>query len=737
MFEIPEGGFPELLDDIVFIIPVEDGDPHDASFLQGFPRSLMRNSGLVRLANTLPSNIRELSPKAKEARVPRRMSGQAPVRWYGQSPKALFGMTTPPFAPFVLLLLGEGHKIKTYQDWVTAHSFPLTVIAESGGTISYKDFSIEKLRQSFLHICDALEGQVQTHAIEQAKENLSCWIEPDPKELEYQIGGHNVTYPNALALHTLGYQNIYYGNFTDLTEGIAPYVEEIIKTTRTVLHERETVGERQANQYFRCPPSLNLFAPAIYPHIREISASDALFSVEEKKRFALVKDAIEKQEGYSYEFTNIEKARLFMGAKFGAEPKPHFLMMERAAELSFATECIGTLTASELSATIRLPNKINRTNGQVKQFAQQYRARQATERKRAESFRRVQDLITSAVPDEFKQFIESAKDGIRIIADAHLEWMNLKGLPLCIQKNVSRIPVTPGNLFISQISAQQYIHLVPENFSEILVLSAIHETDPISRFFDIAFETFAPEYKDQVSIRTVRIKNKKDLIEALNSFNGAMAIFDGHGRHEPGYPAMLQLLDEEIDIWTLQSIMPRVPPIVILSACDTHAADRNHASTANGLLAIGARAVLGSVFPINAHDASAFVARLLYRVVEYVPKAHELYNRSLTWMEIMSGMIRMQLLTDFCRRLEIEKIIDHNGYQRIHLEGNIAINSGADWPFDIVIAKLVEEGIEEGLVLKELCSAAANSTAISYLHLGRPETIIIHPSEEFRKEIYA
>ena len=113
-----------------------------------------------------------------------------------------------------------------------------------------------------------------------------------------------------------------------------------------------------------------------------------------------------------------------------------------------------------------------------------------------------------------------------------------------------------------------------------------------------------------------------------------------------------QLIEEKIDIWQLQRKRPRVPPIVVLSACDTHAADRNHASTANGFLSIGARAVLGSVFPIDAEDAASFVARLLYRIAKFIPSAQKQFNRSLTWMEIMGGMIRMQLLTDFCRLLK-------------------------------------------------------------------------------------
>jgi hypothetical protein len=97
-------------------------------------------------------------------------------------------------------------------------------------------------------------------------------------------------------------------------------------------------------------------------------------------------------------------------------------------------------------------------------------------------------------------------------------------------------------------------------------------------------------------------------------------------------------------------------------------------------------------------------------------------------MEIVGGMIRMQLLTDFCRRLLEKKLIDHTTYREVHTAGNHAINGRTDWPFEAVVAHLVRSGLDENKAWQELRSAISNSTSISYLHLGRPETIIIHPA---------
>ncbi|TAH37507.1 MAG: hypothetical protein EYC62_01075 [Alphaproteobacteria bacterium] len=729
MSKSTDSSLPRLFDSIISIIPVEDADPYKASILQGFERSLLKNSWLIQLVNALPSTISELAPDLQEVRLPRRISGQCPIKWYAQSHKALSSMITPIFRPFLLFILGQEQDIRKYQSWIDAHPFPLTVLAKDGGTFTYEDFSLDALRCSFLKICDSLDGKVHSGDVLEARKHLSQWVEPQGRGLGYKVGGHYATYPNISALEVAGFRDNLYGRFEKINQGLAPYVEEIVKTTKSVIQERNCIGERLANQYFRKPPGLNLFTPAIYPHFRELPIANAPLSKNDKKRFHEMCRAFYRQRGYAFEIESASQAKAILGIAPNQGPDPHFLIHERTTEIKLATECVATLAASEISAVIRLPNAINRTAGSVRQLANLYRAGSVKKSKLIRSFRAVQDQITSSIPLDFIPFIESAESGIRIIADAHIEWMNIKGLPLCVQKDVTRIPVTPGNLFIEQVLSKIYIHLSQASFHEVLILSALREDDPISNFLSIAIKTFLPHLDGKVRIRTERVAKESEMIDALNSFGGAMVIFDGHGKHEPNQPAKLQLIEEDIDIWQLRYKEVRMPPIVVLSSCDTHAADRNHASTANGFLSLGARTVLGSVFPINAMDASSFIARLLYRIVEFIPSAHKLFGRSLTWMEIMSGMIRMQLLTDFLRRLLNKRIIDLQIYESVHMEGNTKINLGEDWPFEFVVSKLIDVGIDEQIVRKELYEAAISSTAISYLQLGRPETIIVHPDK--------
>ena len=304
-----------------------------------------------------------------------------------------------------------------------------------------------------------------------------------------------------------------------------------------------------------------------------------------------------------------------------------------------------------------------------------------------------------------------------------------------VRKNVSRIPVTPGNLFVDQLTERPLIRFTPENFKEVLVISALKRDDPIKPFFEVAFDIFGKQWKDLLDVRFVEVSSEVQLVTALNDFSGALILFDGHGSHGTDEPGYLHLMDTPIDVWSLRGKLNRPPPIVVLSACDTHAADRNHATAANGFLALGTRAVLGSVFPLMAADAATFAARLLFRISSFVPTAVGMFGRSLNWTEVVSGMLKMQLLTDFLRRLEFKKIITPDVYVDVHQKGNMAINGGNEDPFTEISNLLRSRGVEETVIRRELEEAVANSSVISYLNIGRPETILLDTKERLEQHV--
>src|SRR3546814_13451953 len=105
--------------------------------------------------------------------------------------------------------------------------------------------------------------------------------------------------------------------------------------------------------------------------------------------------------------------------------------------------------------------------------------------KRGVLFRGVQRAIAEGFPTGLQALIDRSQDGIRIIADAHIEWLDVRGIPLGLRCNVSRIPVTPGNAFIIALSSPAPIHLTPEDFPDVLVVTGFPEAEPISPPFRI------------------------------------------------------------------------------------------------------------------------------------------------------------------------------------------------------------------------------------------------------------
>jgi hypothetical protein len=398
----------------------------------------------------------------------------------------------------------------------------------------------------------------------------------------------------------------------------------------------------------------------------------------------------------------------------------------RQLEIWLGTEAVSCLAASEIGAVVRLPNRLNLTRGLVRQFAQHYRANRPQMLRRSELFRGVQRAIAEGFPTELQAMIGRSQDGIRVIADAHIEWLDVRGIPLGLRYNVSRIPVTPGNAFIDTLSSPPPIHSTPEDFQDVLVVSGLPQVDIIARQFTIAFNTFGRQWRDKLRVNFVRVTSRQELIDAINAFEGMLMVFDGHGSHNPDQAGLLWLGEESVDVWSLLGDIQRPPPIVILSACDTHAADRNHATVANGFLALGSRSVLGSVFPLHASHAAMFTARLLYRVSDYIPAAIKLFKRSLTWLEVVSGMLRRQVTTDILRHLEAAGLIGKDDSLDMHLQMHGLVDSQLDDPFSNVFQALLRYGIPKDRLDREIYNAIATSSTISYLHIGRPETILIN-----------
>ncbi len=733
------GQRPPLLQEITYVIPVPDGEPLEASPLSGFAPSLCFNRGAFELASTLPSNLSDYTQEGHTTAIARRMAGQSYTMCFPQTIKALTTFPVLPFAPFMVILSPSIEIPKEVRRWIAAGTIKPVVVSPEQGDIQGGDLSWETLKLHFLKTLSILESEgIKPEEVSRAKVLLDGWVEPVENTLGYKVKGHGSIMPNVMTLDSMGYKNMVSGPF-EVSHSLEPYIKQIVLTTNSIAKLRADTNTVPAFDIYPPKPALNLYSVGLMAVSSENDMFNAL-PAKERVRAQTLMDLIKRQDGYSFQLKT-ERQRL---AVFGVNlheiesanpPAPHPIFHMRQLEVNFSTSVVGALASSEASAVIRLPNSVNRSIQGVKQFAQQYRSRELSPRKRIKSFKTAQKRISDAVPSDLKTLMKEMPGEIRVISDAHLEWMEVDGLPLFAIRNLSRVAVTPGNLFVSEMAYKSEIRLRPSDFSEVLVINGLKEDDPINGLFTLAFDVFSKQWKSKLKIKHVNVSSSNEFIDALNSFDGPLVVFDGHGSHEKGEAAKLHFQDESCDVWSLRGKINSVPPIVILSACDTHAADRNHATVANGLLSIGVRSVLASVFPLDARDASSFTARLLYRLAGFLEPAISVRGQPISWTEVIGGMLRMQLLTDYLRGLLNAKLITDKVFMEANNAGNIAINMLHENPFEEVLKLLVENGLDEEKARLKLSNSPALSSALAYLNVGRSDTILIDTEERYQRAV--
>ncbi|MGA7454264.1 MAG: hypothetical protein WBW73_24405, partial [Rhodoplanes sp.] len=81
-------------------------------------------------------------------------------------------------------------------------------------------------------------------------------------------------------------------------------------------------------------------------------------------------------------------------------------------------------------------------------------------------------------------------------------------------------------------------------------------------------------------------------------------------------------------------------------------------------------------------------------------------------------MLRMQLVTDFLRQLLNKGKIDKETYERIHMDGNTAINGHAPDPFGVVMSRSEEIGLSKKDLELELEIAQNKVRRLSAVNSG-------------------
>lgn len=531
--------------------------------------------------------------------------------------------------------------------------------------------------------------------------------------------GHFALLPNQMVLHSLGYE--FDKQVPDWTSrDVADFAGELAKSADVIDGIRDEAEAGAEIRFLPPRPDLWLIAPAVSPDVKTRIDLSAYQQPDRRAAKEFLR-RLERQQSYDRDVSDLERDR------FVQSELAQGMAATRNGETGLFAAAIGTRTAGNIATTLRMPPAINQVAGRVGALAENIRSGARTPpEKVARMFGGIQELMEAAVGPDFVDRIRRTAYGVKVVSDAPIEWLPVDGLPLSLSTDVSRIPSTPGEMTMLQLLEHESLRLAVSDFTDILVVSAFEPSDRLAQMMRLAVDTTAPAWNGRLKVRFETVTSERELIETLNSYDGPLMVFDGHGAHPRDRPGHLKVGASEVDVWTLRGRI-RVPPIVVLSACDTHAAGRNAMTSANAFLLLGARTVLATMLPIGGRSGAIFAARLLLRIADYLPRAARTYGRVVRWSEIAGGMLRMQFLSDVLHpRGGPDDWLDEAAWFEVGPRAGYLAGRGGDEWIRWVGKELQDRGIaDEERLRRRIRRAVPMSDTIRYTQLGNPETILI------------
>lgn len=498
-----------------------------------------------------------------------------------------------------------------------------------------------------------------------------------------------------------------------------PYITAIRASARAIIRERHRVLKARQLSW-PIPINLILTCPSFYQHVYR-AKRPRNFDMPLLGRFI---DSYRRQKNYSIDGSGFQVSDL-------RSQEAAIVIDQYRREIRAYSIAVATKAANHFVPVLRLPPAVNHVSSDLAILGSCARAgAQQPDRslhKQERLFRRIGEQLLAAVPNEFLFDIDKPGNKIKLITNAPLEWLPIRGLPLLIRHEVSRIPTTPGNVMSTQTVTSKELGVNSSAFNEILVIRSFQPHERIRELLSVSIDATRPDLSSDIQIRIVDVSTADEFIEAVNRFEGLIMIFDGHGRASTKEVGAVVIGGEPIDLYQFRTRL-RVPPIIILSSCDTHAIDGSHASVANTFLMLGATTVVGTLLPVSAADSALFTSRLILRISEFIPTETKKLGHALRWTTVVSGMQKMSYVTEQVLRLykARHKQISFEQFHPIQTAANgWILNGERDWYEKTirVIASELREDLEA--IRHELSNRCQVVDTIKYIQLGNPDQILI------------
>lgn len=719
---------------IVYFFPHPRQDFREASLFGWYTPGILATAGPMMRACSLPADLREAHSDREDVLLHRLYGAIWPHLLPVEIDSLADALGILP-SPFLVCITTDADVADRCDSTFKQH--PVSVLHVSAvpgtGRKSPQNLSLEGVCEHVRNVLYELRTQP-----EQAQFVRECWRQlsaaPQRKLRKHALplGLHNVTAPNEIALSAFGYK------FPKAKAVAAPistietassdnYVTRICQGADAVAAERtKLLGGKNP---MLCDHRAIVTVGSSYARLYS-TWQDLVQRVPDDKRRDLrhALSMVVRSNSYLHSMPIGDNGKPALG------PASEIVAHELAQDMRAFTAGLSMLSSATLCPVLRLEPRLNQARADAAELARCVRAQAGPHYrwKQARMLRLLGKKMRTLVHPDFLERIDAKEtgriEGLKLITDLPLELMPSNGMPLGLRFDTSRTSPLPGNMFW-QLCNLPPVRIPAEAFFDILIVRSFSTADPIRQHLERALGVIAdPGGFKRVRYRFVDVETIDQFVEAINGFKGAVMIFDGHGRYdgELGIGCLI-VGGKPLDTWALKRRC-QMPPVVMFSACDTQPIEGNHGSVATSAFALGARAVLGTMFPVNAFHASIMMARMLLRIDQFMPIARSLFP-ILNWRHVASGMLRMSHTVEAARALNAcaQLGLSTDALSRIQLKANEEINSWLPNWFDawiLAIAKETSRSADEILVLME--RQVGITDAMKYVQLGNPERVIIH-----------
>jgi hypothetical protein len=574
---------------------------------------------------------------------------------------------------------GYGYHIVPFQyDALEAvpmgRAMPFVIIHSDDQTFEWVKALVSKIKQPVLHVSDVrdtnviMRSQFSRQILRKFARDVYGWLEPQANRIEsaklrsfiemrperfsraspLRPAGHLATLPNELALQSVGFRLA----GPDLLPTFESVEDDEISAIDSTIYER-VIRSANAVQDIR---NRVLAEPSLLgnPTLDLIIAAPALYKFHymETAHFPRADRALKEVVKAARLITRLSTIRTYLPQEEASILKTsssRHLMTERNRELAVFATSVAIKSATSLAPTLRLPPAVNLIRNELGMIGGCARGSNPHRTWKLERLAgRTIEKIDATVPHGYLQFLGGWDKAIKLYTDVPLEWMRIDGLPLMIRHKVSRIPCTPGNLMNLESFNTESIHIEVQSVARVLVVRSFSPTESPRLRNALELALIVRNLKESVTF--IDIDTIDSFIEAINSNDYSILIFDGHGSHSRKTDlGGLVIGGESINIWSLRKRLA-LPPIVMLSACDTHPIDASHASSANGLFASGCLTVLATLMPVNAIYSAEFIATILDLLFRLVRDRGSMFK--FDWNEIVTYAQRKVYFDELDQRLE-------------------------------------------------------------------------------------